>query len=316
MHRPPSAAIALLRFALPRAERDELLADIRAEFDAMAASSGPAAADAWLWRQALASAPALARLGWHRSYTGFEPRANAFTPGVPVMQHWIADVRFAARRLRTRPAYTLLAVLTLALGIGGTAAIFGIAKPILLDPLPYANTDRVVSFWRPGWWNDQEYSYLRGRFPGFEEVATHRPADVLFRAGDEPTRVIPSIDASHELFDVLGAKPMLGRTFQQGEDTPGHEPVVILSFGLWRELGGTQDIIGKRYEFDGIQRTVIGVMPAGFWYPDPAVRLWTAHQIQPNGRNGSYTFVGRVKPGVDPANMKPQVDPLLKIMRE
>jgi predicted permease len=144
----------------------------------------------------------------------------------------------------------------------------------------------------------------------------HRPYDVLFRVGDEPTRVIPSIDASHELFDVLGAKPMLGRTFRAGEDTPGQEPVAVLSYGLWRELGGTQDIIGKRFEFDGIQRTVIGVMPAGFWYPNPSVRLWTAHQIQPNGRNGSYTFLGRVAPGVDPASMKPQVDALLRIIGE
>jgi predicted permease len=316
MHRPSPAAIALLRLALPRAERDELLADIRAEFDTIAASSGVNAANAWLWRQALASAPSLARLEWRRASTGFEPRANAFTPGVPVMQHWIADVRFAARRLRTRPAYTLLAVLTLALGIGGTAAIFGIAKPILFDPLPYANTDQVVSFWRPGWWNEQEYTYLRGRFPGFTAVAMHRPSDVLFRVGDAPTRVIPSIDGSWDLFEVLGAKPMLGRTFKQGEDTPGQEPVAVLSYGLWRELGGTKDIIGKRYEFDGIQRTVIGVMPAGFWYPNPSVRLWTARQIQPNGRNGSYTFVGRVKPGVDPNNMKPQVDALLKILGE
>jgi putative ABC transport system permease protein len=316
MPRPPHLALAVLRATLPRAERDELLADIHAEYDALVASAGASAANAWLWRQAIASAPGLLRLGWFRATTGFEPKANAFTPGVPHMQHWIADVRFAARRLRTRPAYTFLAVLTLALGIGGTAAIFGVAKPILLDPLPYANTDQVVSFWRPGWWNEQEYTYLRDKFPGFTAVAMHRPYDVLFRVGDEPTRILPSINSSYELFDVLGAKPMLGRTFKAGEDAPGQEPVAVLSYGLWRELGGTQDIVGKQYEFDGVRRTVIGVMPPGFWYPNPSIRLWTARQIQPNGRNGSYTFVGKVAPGVDPKNMKPQIDALLKILGE
>src|SRR5689334_18213562 len=244
---PPSAALALLRLSLPRAERDELLADIRAEYDSIAAAEGASAANSWLWRQALASAPSLAGLWWRRATTVFEPRANAFSPGIPVTQHLIADARFAARRLRTRPAYTLLAVLTLALGIGGTAAIFGIAKPILFDPLPYANADQVVSFWRSGWWNEQEYTYLRGKFPGFTAVAMHRPYDVLFRVGDQPTRIIPSIDGSSELFDVLGAKPMLGRTFRAGEDAPGQEPVAVLSYGLWRELGGTPDIVGKRY---------------------------------------------------------------------
>src|SRR5687768_5588801 len=145
MARPSNLALRLLALAIPRAERDELLGDIRAEYAAIAASTDERAADTWFRRQVLASMPGLLRLNWLRASTGFEPRANAFTPGVPHMQHWIADARFASRRLRTRPAYTLLAVLTLALGIGGTAAIFGIARPILFDPLPYANAGDVVS---------------------------------------------------------------------------------------------------------------------------------------------------------------------------
>ena len=315
MKRPPFP-LRLLRLVLPRGERDELLADIRGEYDALAAKDGAAAANRWLWRQALASAPALLRLNWLRASTGFEPRANAFTPGVPHMQHWIADARFAARRLRTRPAYTLLATLTLALGIGGTAAIFGIARPILLDPLPYANADEVVSFWRSGWWNETEYTYLRDRFPGFRAVAMYQPYDVILKDAESRSRLIPAVHASHELFDVLGARPVLGRTFQKGEDMPGAEPVVVLGYGLWRELGGTPEVVGRRYDIDGIQRTVVGVMPAGFWYPNPSIRLWTARQINPTGRNGSYTFVGRVAPGVDPNNMTPQLNALLKIMGE
>ena len=318
-HRRPSRphlAFALLRVLLPRAERDEVLADIRAEHDERAAADGRTAADRWLWRQALRSIPSLLTLRWRRGFTGFEPRANAFSPGEFRMQHWLADVRFAARRLRTRPAYTLLAVLTLALGIGGTAAIFGIARPIILDPLPYANADEVLTFWGSGWWNEEEYSYLRGRIPGFRAVAMHREGDVTFREGNSPARLVPGIAASAELFDVLGARPLLGRTFQTGDDLQGAEPVVVIGYGLWRELGGGRDIIGKRYELDGVIRTVVGVMPKGFWYPTPTTRLWTARPINPTGRNGSYTLVGHVAAGQDPNNMGANLNRLVQMLGE
>ena len=77
------------------------------------------------------------------------------------MKNWSTDARYAARRLMSRKSYTLIAVITLALGVGGTAAVFGIARPLILDPLPYPNADRVAAFWRPGWWNEEEFTYLR-----------------------------------------------------------------------------------------------------------------------------------------------------------
>ena len=95
------------------------------------------------------------------------------------------DARFAARRLRNRPVYTLLAVLTLALGIGGSAAVFGVARPLMLDPLPYAHADEVGSLWMPGWWTEEEFLFLRGRIPGFRQVAAHRrPVDRPRGEGD------------------------------------------------------------------------------------------------------------------------------------
>jgi putative ABC transport system permease protein len=308
--------LSILRLSLPRAERDEIVADIRAEFEALAQRDGAPAATRWLWGQALRSLPGLLTLNWRRASTGFEPRANAFSPGGNLMQHWIADARYAARRLRTRPAYTLLAVLTLALGIGGTAAVFGIARPIMLDPLPYANAKQVASFWASGWWNEEEYTFLRGNFPGFRSVAMYREGDMTMRDGDSPARLIAGIQVSHELFDVLGVRPMLGRGFRTGDDVPGADPTVVISHGLWQDLGGTQDIVGKRYDLDGVSRTVIGVMPKGFWYPNPSVRLWSARPINPAGRNGSYTFVGLVAPGNDPANMTAHVDRLTKMLGE
>src|SRR5690242_15373531 len=138
----PRAPHALLRALLPRAERDEILADLREEYIARVERDGTRPARRWLWRQALRSTPALLRWNTWRSSTDFEPRANAFRPGNPILMHLTTDLFYAARRLRSRPAYTAIAVLTLALGIGGTAAVFGIARPLMLDPLPYANTKR------------------------------------------------------------------------------------------------------------------------------------------------------------------------------
>ena len=124
------------------------------------------------------------------------------------MESWIMDVRYAARRLVRRPLYALLSILTLALGIGGTAAVYGIARPILLDRLPYSAEEGLATFWMPFDWNEQEFLYLRdGRFTGFSSVAAYRPDDVTLDRGDGPARLLPGIATSAELFSVLGASP-------------------------------------------------------------------------------------------------------------
>ena len=232
------------------------------------------------------------------------------------MKNWSTDARYAARRLMSRPSYTLVAVITLALGVGGTAGVFGIARPLMFDPLPYANAEQVASFWMGGWWNEEEFTYLRDKFAGFRMVAAHRPADVTLRQGEAPARLLPGIATSHELFAVLGARPLLGRAFQAGDDVQGAEPVAIISYGLWQELGGDASIIGQRLTLDATPHTVVGVMPRGFWYPSPMTRIWTARQINPTGRNGSYTLVGLVAPGNDPAAMGPHIDRLTKVIGE
>src|SRR5690242_17405694 len=278
----------MLRALLPRAERDELLADLTAEYAQHAATRGRVVAHRWLWRQALRSAPALLGWSWWRGWTGFEPRANAYRPGGSMLQNVRADARYAARRLRARPVYTLVAVLTLALGVGGTAAVFGIARPLMFEPLPYANASEDGMFWMPGWWYEAEFSELRGRFPGFREVAAYRPADVTMRQGDAPARLVPGIATSVELFDVLGVHPYLGRGFHTGEDVRGAAPVAVISYGLWQELGGTPAVVGTRLTLDGTPTTVVGVMPRGFWFPDPSVRIWRPQPIDPERMNGSF----------------------------
>ena len=310
----PRLPAALLRTLLPRAEREEVLADISAEYAQIAARSGLGVAKGWLWRQALRSAPMLLGWNWWRSWTGFEPRANAYRPGGLRMRTWLTDAQYALRRLRARPVYTLLSVLTLALGIGGTAAVFGIARPVILDPLPYPNADRVGTFWMPGWWTEEEFLYLRGKIPGFQLVGAQRPGDVTMRTGDAPARLLPGLTVTAELFDVLGARPFLGRTLHQGDDAQGAEPVAILSYGLWQELGGKPSIIGSRLTLDDVPRTVVGVMPRGFWYPNPSVRIWLPKALDPQGRNGSYLLLGLTAPGVDVNHLDPYVKRLTAII--
>ena len=145
------------------------------------------------------------------------------------MESWIMDARYAARRLIRRPLYAFLSVLTLALGIGGTAAVYGIARPILLDRLPYTAEEQLVKFWSPFDWSEQEFLYLRGRIPGFSSVAAYTFGDVTMSRGDGPSQLLPGIATTAEFFSVLGVSPVLGRTFQPGDDAPNAERVAVIS---------------------------------------------------------------------------------------
>ncbi len=218
-------------------------------------------------------------------------------------ESWIMDVRYAVRRLMRRPVYAALAIATLALGAGGTAAVYSVAETILLDPLPIGKEEQVGVLWFSGSWREQEFLRLRPNFPGFQRMAAYRPEDLTLEFAGQPLRLIPGIAVSSELFDVLGRPAMLGRTFRQGEDLVGAEMVAVLSYSLWEELGSDPNIVGKPLQLGGVARTVVGVMPQGFWFPSPATRVWTAAQMNPDNRSGRYTLVGRVAEGQTIAHM-------------
>jgi putative ABC transport system permease protein len=301
--RPPLAVRLLFRALLPIAERDEVLSELTAEFEQRVHAGGRAAARRWAWRQALGSTPALLRRGWWRGTTGFEPDANRLRPGGPMYESWIMDGRYAVRRLLARPTYAGVAILTLALGAGGIAAVYSVVSRILLEPLPIAREHQVGILWFGGSWREQEFLRLRPSFPGFQRMATYRPDDATLEFPGQPMRFVPGIASSVELFDVLGTPAALGRTFQAGEDLVGAEPVVVLSHSLWEELGGDRAIVGKPLTLGGVPRTVIGVMPRGFWFPSPTTRIWTAAQMNPENRSGRYTLVGRILDGHSMAQM-------------
>ena len=300
--------LRLLERLLPPAERDELVADLEAEYRDRRRRDGRLASSRWLWSQLLGSGLALAGRTWWRGNTGFESRSNSMNPGGPLMERWIVEARFALRRLRTRPTYTALAVLTLALGVGGMAAIAGIVRPLLVNPLPYPRDNELAMFWAHYSWYGREFALLRPQWTGFSAVAAYRPEDVTVEVENAPTKFVTGIASSTELFDVLGVPPRVGRGFKPGEDAQGTERVAVLSDALWRELGADPAIIGKPLKLDGIQRTVIGIMPRGFWFPDPSVRVWVSDIINPTARSGIYSLVGRVAPGQSVSNMQPSID--------
>jgi predicted permease len=311
-----AVALALLLRLLPHAEREVVVRELADEHAERAKRDGTVAADRWLRRQVLASAPALLRRGWWRGWTGFEPRANRLQPGGLPMEGWIMDLRFAARRLRSRPTYAIVAVLTLALGVGGTSAVYSIVRGPLWEPLPYERADDVVQFWGVYDWSEAEFLMLRPDLRGFQAVSAYRPEDVIIEQDGAPARLATGIASSAELFDVLGTRPMLGRGFRAGDDVAGAEPVAILSHGLWRELGADASIIGQRVRVDGIERSVVGVMPRGFWFPDPSVRVWITAELNPENGSGRYALVGRMPPGQSLEAMAPALTRITTALAE
>lgn len=296
--RLPFVARAVVRSLVPLAERDEVLTDLESEYAARVARTGGIAARLWVWWQAIGSLPALVRRTWWRGMTGFEPQASRMRPGGPMFESWIMDARYVLRRLVSRPTYAFLAVLTLALGAGGSAAIFSVVRTLLLDPLPIAQEERVGVFWFRFSWSEQEFLYLRPDFPGFQRVAAYRPNTTTLESPGAPLRLVEAIAVSAEFFDVLGTAPMLGRTFREGDDRLGAPLSAVLSHGLWQELGSDQAIVGKPLHLGGLPRMVIGVMPRGFWFPSPTTRVWTSAPLNPQNGSGRYSLVGRVADGV------------------
>jgi len=233
-----------------------------------------------------------------------------------MLESWAGDVRYAFRRLRGRPTYALLTVLTLALGVAGTAAVFGIARRLLLEPLPVRNEAEVVAFWAPFQWSQAELLHLAPALGDFRRVAAYRPSDVTFQLGDGPARLAEGVAASADLFEVLGARPAVGTGFRPGDDRPGAEPVAVLSHSLWRELGGDPGIVGRRLELDGSTRTVVGVMPEGFWFPSPRTRVWLSDAMDPESQSGNYSLVARLPAGRSAAAMDPQLRRVTGMLEE
>jgi putative ABC transport system permease protein len=314
--RMPRLPATLLRILLPHAEREEVVSELGAEYGERARLRGRWSAWWWLWRQVLGSVPVLVRGGWWRGWTGFEPRANRWRPGGALMEGWAKDVKYTARRLKRRPTYGALTILTLTLGVAGTAAVFSIVRGLLLEPLPVVAEEEVVVFWQEGSWSMAEFAFLRPQMEGFRSVAAFRRVDVTMDGGDGPARLVSGVVGTAGLFEVLGVQPAMGPGFQAGDDVPGTPPVVVLSEGLWRELGGDPALVGETIELAGVSYTVVGVMPAGFWFPEPTTRAWLSLKLNPENFSGNYGLMGRLPPGTGIAAMSAPLARITDLLEE
>ncbi|MGH9938700.1 MAG: ABC transporter permease, partial [Blastocatellia bacterium] len=238
-----------------------------------------------------------------------------------IMQTLWQDLRSGARMLVKNPGFALIAIITLALGIGANTAIFSVVNAVLLRPLPYEHPERLVLVWehflRQGLAqipvSASEFTDYRDQNRVFERIAAFNTVDYNLTGADTPER-LPGAVVSASVFPLLGVKPLLGRTFTDGENQSGSDNVVVVSHGLWRRrFGADPNFVGKTLTLDGRSYTVVGVMPQGFQFPmslfgvkgvtftQPA-ELWTPvvftpRQLKIRGSR-AYGVIGRLKPNV------------------
>src|SRR4051812_5071281 len=227
------------------------------------------------------------------------------------------DLHYAGRRLIKSPGFTLVAVLTLALGIGANSAIFSVVNGVLLKPLPYPEPDRLVGVYHT---TEGHRAVMSG--PNFTDVvraattienaAAISTTRMILTGEGEPAR-LPVAEVSASLFSVLRVKPAIGRTFTADENTPGKTKVVVLSHAIWEQrFGSDPSVVGRRIMLDGVAREVIGVMPRGFSYPSER-QAWVPVEYNENfvaKQRGAWylSVVARLKPGVTPGQSAAEVE--------
>jgi predicted permease len=235
----------------------------------------------------------------------------------------LQDMRFAVRQMAKRPGFTAIILLTMALGIGANAAIFSVLDAVLLRPLPYSHPDRLIKVWTrftgigspndQNWISAPEFRDLQQLNHSFSDLAAMSGGSFNLGVKGSPQRVVGA-SVSPSLFSMLGVQPQLGRTFLPEEAQPGREHEVILSYGLWRRVfAGNPNIVGTTISIDGVPMSVVGVMPAGFAYPDEA-EIWGPLAFAPDdlseNSRGSHGLevLGRMKPGLSLAQVQSDMD--------
>lgn len=319
---PPRAWERMLGWLLPSSQRDAALGDAEEEYRRRLESHGSDAARRWYRGQSLRSGLSglthridAARDAWR----GHEREGER-------MSAWIRDFGLALRSLRKRAGFSLTVLVTLALGVGVTTALFGVFRGVFLEPIALPDSDELVvimeqqeGFGCCGPASGPDYTDWVARNRSFDGLAALDPGDFTLTGMEEPERVAGTwVTAS--AFDLLGVPPLMGRAFT-AEDEEAPE-TVILSYRLWQnQLGGRTDALGSTVELDGTAYTVIGVMPEGFDVPSPwaypgRYRLYLPFQSDRlEGNRGSHAFpvIARLSDGVTKETAQADMD---RIMRE
>lgn len=228
------------------------------------------------------------------------------------MDSLFQDIKYGVRKLLKDRSFTAVAVFALSLGIGANSAIFSVVNSVVLRPLPYKDSDRLVTIYsslrQTGLEkivvSAPELADFREQNNSFDQVAAYDFQGVNVTGGDEPERIRASL-LSPNLLPVLGINPIIGRGFAPDEDQPGQSQVTVLSYSIWqRRFAGEPNVIGKTLDIDGKSIEVIGVMPFDFRFPDPDTELYLPLTIDPellteNNRGSHFlNVVARLKPGV------------------
>jgi len=233
------------------------------------------------------------------------------------------DLVSALRHLRKNPGYTLVTVLTLALGIGANTAIFSVVNGVVLKPLPYPNPSRLVYITSqfPGlgfdqfWVSAPEFIEFRERNQSFQDVGAYRAGAVNLGTADQPRRVTSAVVTS-ELMPVLGVAPLRGRQFTRADTLPGAEDVGALSAEIWRSaFGADESVLGRVIPVDGVPTRIVAVMPPGYDVHDQKIQVWlplTLDPANPGGRGGHFLYlVGRLKDGVSLSQATADVETMM-----
>ncbi len=234
------------------------------------------------------------------------------------MQTLLKDLHYAIRTLLKRPGFTAAAIITLALGIGGSTAIFTVVDAALLRGLPYKQPDRLYHLFEGT--PQKEFAQREFSYPDYhdyqqnqvlEGVAAYSGGGGIMTGRGEPQRVF-SPGASANFFSILGVEPFLGRTFLPHEDKPGNTPVVVLTYGMWqRSFGADKNIIGQSVTINGVNYIVVGVLPPSFQFALRQADLWRSYQPTPNQLSRRFmhgtNLIGRLKPGVSPAQAQSEL---------
>lgn len=233
------------------------------------------------------------------------------------------DLRFGARMLLKQPGFTLIAIVTLALGIGANTAIFSVVNAIILRPLPFREPERLVAVFDN--FQKQNLNRINVSVPefydyqketkSFEKLAAYASFNANLSATDNraPER-LQALAVTHELFDLLGVAPYKGRGFTPEEDMEGHDNTVILSYGLWqRRFGADPNVVGRTVNINAQDLTVVGIMPPDFNFPQQT-EVWatfgfTPQQLSMQQRGSRFlNVIGRLKPGVTLEQAQAEMD--------
>jgi len=247
-----------------------------------------------------------------------------------VLSTLVFDLRFGLRQLIRNPGLSLVIVLTLAIGIGPTVAIFSAVKALIFDPFPYPEADRLVEVWSDAignrWGNPAsmpDYADLREQNTTFEEMGLYTTVSVNFSA--QQADLINGIAGTASLLEVFGVQPALGRWFTVSEEAPGRDQVIILTNGLWRRrFDADPDLIGRTVRINGDGYEVIGIMPAGFeilspWYRGQALEFIVPIAVdRDESRRDSHSWLiaGRLLPGVSVAAAEADVQAIAARLAE